>query len=98
MYYLGMKKVVLTGEFLNGVKELKRVLYSAGYETVKNLDTDVSYLIVGDANKSYWATSRTGILIHEVTRLELKGQKIDVLYESELEDKLRNLNQHSTQL
>lgn len=93
-----MKKVVLTGEFLTDINQIKDTLFRYEFEVIKNLDDSVSFLIVGDACKSYWATSRTGILIHEVTRLELKGKKIEILYEAELHARLISPNQQSIQL
>jgi|GEM_PF-6639660 hypothetical protein len=93
-----MKKVVMTGEFLTDINEWRKTLNSVGFEITKNLNFEVSYLVVGDACRSYWASSRTGVLIHEATRMELNGQNIEVINESELQDKLRNLNPLSSEL
>ena len=85
-----MKNIILTGEFKTEASILSDLIKKSGYSIAKDLDDNIDVLLVGDGSKSYWASSPTGILIHEATRLAMNGSQVEILYETEFIDQLKD--------
>ncbi|MBT4792007.1 MAG: hypothetical protein HON90_10580 [Halobacteriovoraceae bacterium] len=88
-----MKKlIVLTGKFIKDIKTAKQLVQREGFEVQESLDDNTQVLLVGDGEKSYWATSETGNLIHEATRFNNKGSAIEIMFEIDFFNDLSSKN------
>jgi hypothetical protein len=84
------KIIVLTGKFQNDITSIEKIARSNGFSTASMLTDETNLLLVGDGSKSYWATSETGKLIHQATRANNQGKKIEILYELEFISQVKN--------
>lgn len=90
-----MKEAVLTGNFFN-FDEIKKILLKENFKINNKINEKTSLLIVGSASRSYFASSPVGLLIHQATKLEITGQDIKVIYESEFEKRDSNDQERQT--
>ena len=80
------KTIVLTGKFIKKIEAVKQLLEEGGFEVSNSLDNKTQILLVGDGEKSYWATSETGNLIHKATRFNNHGSDVEIFFEKEFFD------------